>query len=267
MSIDGQRIVITGASSGLGATLAEVCAAQGARLALFARRAERLEEVAVRCRERGAEALAVSGDVTRVEDCRRLVANMIAAYEGADALIANAGMSMWARFEDVTDLEVFRRLMEVNYLGVVNCAHALLPELRKSRGMLVAVSSIQGRIGVPLHTGYVASKHALQGFCDALRMELKESGVGVLTVLPHWLRGTELRRNAFGADGNSLEESSRKHSSESISLEEASSALLMAMERRERELVIPWKLRGLLGLNHVSPAAAELLIQRAVRKQ
>ena len=93
-------------------------------------------------------------------------------------------------------------------------------------------SSVQGKDGVPLHTGYAASKHALQGFCDSLRMELKDVDVGVTTVLLHWLRGTELRNNAFGGDGRPLGETSRKHSEESVTLEDASRAIMDGMIRR-----------------------------------
>ena len=197
-----KSIIITGASSGLGAALAHGFAAKGAHLALLARSAGRLGEVAARCRELGSSrALAVPGDVKRPEDCARLLETVTSEFGAVDYLVANAGVSMWARFDEVEDLDVFRHLMEVNYLGVVNCVHFALPHLKQSRGMIVAVSSIQGKISVPMHTGYVASKHALQGFCDALRMELADSGVDVLTVLLHWLRGTELRQNALGGDG------------------------------------------------------------------
>ena len=246
-----KSIVITGASSGLGAALGLELARAGARVSLFSPESERQQEVAKRCSEAGAQALAVIGDVTRPEDCRRLMEETVAEFGGIDYLIANAGISMWAKFEEVEDLKVFRKLMEVNYLGAVNCAYYALPYLKQRRGMLVAITSIQSKIGVPLHTGYVASKHALLGFCESLRMELALDGAGVdvLTVLPHWLRGTELRTHALSKEGKELGASSRKHSSESVSVEDACKAILKAMGKRKRELVIPWKLKLLLGLN------------------
>ncbi len=182
-----------------------------------------------------------------------------------DFLVACAGVSMWAKFEQVQDLSVFRRLMETNYLGVVNCVHHALPHLKKSRGMIVAISSIQGKIGVPLHTGYVASKHALQGFLAALRTELDE--VHILTVMPHWLRGTGLRQQAFGKDGKTLGASSRSHSKESISLEDCSRAVIRAMGKRKRELVIPAKLRVLPWLSLIHPKIVEFLVKRKVEEQ
>ena len=259
--------VITGASSGLGAALAVAFVQAGAAVAIFGRNGEKLDEVAGECRRAGGEGTAVVGDVTRPEDCRRLVETAVAEWGRVDYLVANAGLSMWAPFEEIEDLELFRRLIEVNYLGALHCAHFGLPHLKESRGMFVAVSSIQGKIGVPLHTGYVASKHALQGFCDTLRLELDGSGVEVLTVMPHWLRGTNLRQNAFGRDGQPLGPSSRKHSSESIPMEVACQAILTAVHKRRRQLVIPWKLRLLLAVNFIRAQWAEALIKGAVNKQ
>jgi len=261
-----KTVILTGASSGLGAVLAQEFATAGARLTLFARNGEKLQEVVDLCQAAGANALAVSGDVTQPEDCKRLIGTSVQHYGSLDYLVANAGISMWARFDEIEDLTVFRRLIEVNYLGLVNCVHPALPHLKESRGLIAAVSSIQGEIGVPLHTGYVASKHALEGFCKALRMELAESGVDILTVLPHWLRGTDLRQNAFGANGQTLGTSSRKHSSDSISLEAASQAILQAMVKRQRKLVMPWKLRLLLGLHAIKPRWAEAIVMEAVNK-
>lgn len=262
-----RSILITGASSGLGAVMAQALAAGGAQVTLMARRADRLAQVVAACEAAGGRAQAVEGDVTIPEDGQRLTAAAIESYGRIDGLIANAGLSMWARFDEVEDLSLYRRLMEVNYLGAVHCLHPALPHLKASGGMFVAISSIQGRIGVPNHTGYVASKHALQGFCDALRMELADEGVGILSVLLHWLRDTELREHAFGADGEAMGTSKRKHSSESIGLDEACVQILAALGRREREIVLPWKLKALLGVNLLRPQWAEALIRRAVGKQ
>ena len=262
-----KSVVITGASSGLGAALAEEFARLGARLTLFSRTVEDLQTVAARCRDHGAEAAVVVGDVTSSEDCQRLATTAVEHNGGINCLVANAGLSMWSDFDQVEDLDIFRHLTEVNYLGAVNCIHAALPHLRATSGMVVAITSIQAKIGVPQHTGYVASKHALQGFCDALRLEQQGMGVGVLTVLPHWLRGTQLRSNALGGSGHRLGPSSRKHSSESVTLEAASRAIVKAAGRRQRSLVIPWKLKLLLWLNMVRPQWAEGFIERAMNKQ
>lgn len=264
---EGKTVVITGASSGLGAALAMAFAGQKANLALFSPDRERQEAVAGECAAAGARSLAVIGDVTRTDDCRRLMEETATRFGGIDYLVANAGISMWTPFEETKDLAIFRKLMEVNYLGALHCAYFALPHLRQSQGMIVAISSIQSKVPVPLHTGYVASKHALQGFCESLRMELRGSGVDILTVLPHWIRGTELRQHAFAADGKELGPSSRKHSSDSVSVEDACRAILEAMVKRRRDLVIPWKLRLLHALYVLWPSRAEAIVAGAVGKQ
>jgi short-subunit dehydrogenase len=142
-----------------------------------------------------------------------------------------------------------------------------LPYLKESGGVFIAISSIQGKVGVPLHTGYSAAKHALQGFCDALRMEVEADGVGVMAVLLHWLRGTELRKNAFGGDGQALGESSRKHSKESVTLEEASRAIMLGMIKRERQLYIPKKLKYLVAANALWPKLAERVVKGKVGRE
>ena len=266
-TFQGKTVIITGASSGLGAALAVAFAQSGANLSLFSFERERQEEVAGRLREIGASVSVTIGDVTSPDDCKRLVDDTVSEFGGVDYLVANAGISMWARFEDIQDLGVMKRLVEVNYLGAVNCVHHALPHLKAAKGMMVAITSIQGRIGVPAHTGYVASKHALQGFCEALRMELDGTGVDILTVLPHWLRGTELRKHAFDKTGKELGDASARHTSESVSVEEACDAILKAMAKRKRELVIPWKLKLLSILFQIWPTKAEALIKGAVGKE
>jgi short-subunit dehydrogenase len=263
----GKSIAITGASSGLGAALAMEFARRGARLTLFSPQAQEQEQVAADCRALGADATAVVGDVTQPEDCKRLSVECVAEYGALDYLIANAGISMWTSFEDVEDIGIFRKLIDINYLGAVNCMYYALPYLKQMKGMIVAITSIQAKIPVPQHTGYVASKHALQGFCDSLRMELKESGVDILTVLPHWLTGTDLRERAVGKDGGELGESSRKHSKDAISVDDACLMIAKAMAKRQRELIIPPKLKALLGLRLFNAAAAEALIEKAMTKQ
>ena len=257
--------IITGASSGLGAVLALALAKEGAHLALFARREEKLIETAEKCREHSVRVVTVAGDVTVMADCERLVEVTLAEFDRLDFLVANAGISMWARFDEIEDVDVFRKLMETNYLGLVHCVHASLSHLKASSGMIVAIASVQGKIGVPLHTGYVASKHAVLGFLKALKMEVGE--VCILTVLPHWLRGTDLRQSAFGKSGEALGESSRRHNKESISLEDCSKAILKSMRKGKRELVIPWKLRALPWLQSIHPGIVEWLVKGKVNEQ
>jgi short-subunit dehydrogenase len=263
----GVRVVVTGASSGLGASLAEAFAAAGAQLVMFARSAPALEEVAQRCRQAGADPLVVVGDVTEADDCRRLVEEALRCHGGIDVMVACAGVGMWARFDQIADPAVLKRVMEVNYGGLVNTAHHALTPLKASRGLLVAISSVQGVIGVPYHTGYAASKHAVQGFCNSLRMELRDSGVEVLTVLAHWISGTRMREQALGHDGAPRGKSSHRHGSGAVPVEVMTAAILKAVRKRERALFVPVKLRYLSWLAAIAPRLADRIIIGKVEKE
>jgi short-subunit dehydrogenase len=178
----GNVVIVTGASQGIGAEIAYRLAAQGARLMLAARNAERLAEVAAACRARGGEALVAPTDVTDQEQCRGLVARTANAYGRVDTLVNNAGRGyprLVAAMPDLADLEAETRL---NYLGTVYCTYHALPYLRATRGRIVGVSSFGALMGLPGTAGYNASKHAMRGFLNTLRAELIGSGVSVTVV-------------------------------------------------------------------------------------
>ncbi len=263
----GQAVAITGASSGLGAALAEEFARAGADVALFARRRPELEAVAERCRRHGARAVVVAGDVTRYEDCERLIEDAAEQLGGVDCVVANSGISMWARFDEVEDISLFKQLMDVNYLGVVHTVHAALQALLKSRGMIVVVSSVQGCVGVPFHTGYAASKFALHGFVESLRLELEGTGVDTLIAMPYWMRGTELRGSALSASGGEVGTARRQHSRGAVDVQECARRIVAATARRERQLTIPGKLRFLPLLKALAPRLTESIVRRKMRRE
>ena len=192
-------VIITGASSGIGAALARHLSQAGAKLALAARNAENLAAVAADC----PGAIAIPTDVTDEAACRALVDRTVQEFGQLDVLVNNAGLSMLARFDELDDLRIFETLMQVNYFGAVYCTGAALPHLKESRGLVVAISSLAGVTGVPLRTGYAASKHALQGFMDSLRIELMDSGVDVCMVSPGFV-DTQIREHSLSADGTPL---------------------------------------------------------------
>lgn len=266
-SLPGKTAVVTGASSGIGAALARALAGAGARVVLFARGEEGLRETARRCADTGREPLVVTGDVTEPPACRRLVDRTLDRFGRLDLMVACAGVSMWARFDEIEDVSVLRRLMEVNYLGVVHPLHFALPRLEESGGMFAAVSSIQGKVGAPYHTGYAASKHAVQGFCDSLRMELRGSGVDVLTVLPHWVRGTRLRRRAFTGDGGRRGERAPQRGSDAVEPDDVARAVLDAIRKRKRSVTVPAWL-GLLPLvAEAAPGLADRIVAGRVESE
>ena len=141
-------------------------------MALAARDRERLDSLAQQCRAAGGEALAVPTDVTSQQDLEWLVAETVKSFGGIDAVIHNAGITMWSRFDTLQDLSIFERLMEVNYLAPVRLTSLALPHLKQSRGLIVAVASLAGLTGVPERSAYAGSKHAMVGFFDSLRIEL-----------------------------------------------------------------------------------------------
>ena len=196
-------IVITGASEGIGRALCLALAPQRPRLAIAARNEERLNELMKEVESKGAQALIVPTDVTCEEACKRLIRMTIEKWGSIDVLVNNAGGTMWTKFEDITDTSIFEKLIRLNYLGSVYCTYYALHYLKKSQGLVVAVSSVAGLVGVPTRTGYAASKHALFGFFDSLRIELEGTGVSVTMVAPAFVL-SEIHRRALGHDGKPL---------------------------------------------------------------
>ena len=264
MSFAGQTIAITGASSGLGLQLARELATHGARLALMARDKGRLKEAAA---ELGDNTLIFPGDVTAENDCKQFIGKVIAEYGVLDHLVANAGQSMWARFEDIENLELFRRLMEINFLGVAHCVHSALAALRKSCGQVVVISSIQAKVGVPFHSGYSASKHALEGLVDTLRSELHGTGINFLQVYPDWIRGTGMRQNALGSHGQAVGDRKHDHGGAGVTVDECARAILRTMAKGRSSLYIPRKLQYVSCLKMFFPGLLRWGIRRRLNTQ
>lgn len=228
--------IITGASSGIGKELAVQLAQSGARLALAARRAEKLEDVALQVERLGGQALVIPTDVGVEEQCERLVDETVAHYGRLDALVNNAGIMMWARFDELESLEPMERLMRVNYFGAVYCTHYALPHLKRTRGRIISVSSLTGKFGVPTRSLYAATKHAMAGFFDSLRIELRDEGVAVTNIYPGFV-AIEDRGRAMGADGQPMG-ASPMDEDKAMTAEECVSIILDAAEQRKREVVM-----------------------------
>jgi short-subunit dehydrogenase len=261
--LQGRRIILTGASEGIGRALALELAARGARLALAARDRERLESLAAECRARGGEARALPTDVTNQTDCEWLVDETVTAFGGVDVMIHNAGVTMWSRFDALKDLTIFERIMEVNYLAPVRLTALCLPHLKQSKGLLVAVASLAGLTGVPERSGYAASKHALIGFFDSLRIELAGSGVDVSVVCPDFVV-TEIHKRAIGPDGEPLGESPMVQS-KIMTAEDCAKRIARAVEKRERQVLM--STRGKLGrwLKLIAPSLIDRIAAKAIR--
>ena len=261
----GKTVLITGASEGIGRALALALAPQRAQLALNARNETRLAETVRECTARGAVALALPADVSRQEDCAAMVARAVAHFGALDVLVNNAGITMWSRFDALGDLGVFTRLLATNYLGAVYATAAALPALKATRGLIVAVASIAGLTGVPERTGYAASKHAMVGFFESLRIELAGSGVDVTIVAPDFVV-SETHRRAVGPDGRPLGITPMRES-HLMSADECARLIVAAMRRRDRLLIT--SARGRLGrwARLIAPAVVDRIAARAIRER
>ena len=255
-------VIITGASKGIGAELARQLAAKGAKLVLAARSEKELEDVAADCRKAGASVVTVRADVAIERDCQTIVSGAVVAFGRLDALVNNAGATMWARFDEIEDVSILDRIMQVNYMGAVYCTKHALPHLKQARGLIVGISSLAGRTGVPTRTGYSAAKHAMTGFFDSLRIELDGSGVGVTMIYPGFV-ATGIRENATGPDGKPIMVSPVKEG-EVMSVEDCARRIVTAMERREREVVMT--ARGKIGLflKLFAPSLIDRMAKRAI---
>ena len=172
---------------------------------------------------------------------------------------------MWTPFEAIQDLSIFERLMRLNYLGSVYCTYYALPHLKQRKGRIVGVSSVAGLCGVPTRTAYAASKHAMFGFFDSLRVELAGTGVTVTMVAPDFVL-SEIHRRALGADGQPLGKSPLQE--DKIMTAEACAALIVqAIERRDRLLLT--SLRGKIGrwLAMLAPGFMDRIAAKAIRER
>jgi len=257
-------VIITGASNGIGQELAHQLAEQGAWLALAARDMERLEKVRAECEALGGRVLVVATDVSQQTQCANLVEKTMQAYGRIDVLVNNAGISMWSNFADLSDVGILERIMQTNYMGSVYCTFYALPYLKQTRGQIVGVSSLTGKTGVPTRSGYAASKHAMAGFFDSLRIELAASGVSVTMIYPGFV-ASAMRQRALGADGKPLGKSP-VHEEQIMTAEECARLMIAAMSGRRRELVMT--LRGKLGLwfKLIAPGLVDRIALDAITK-
>jgi NAD(P)-dependent dehydrogenase (short-subunit alcohol dehydrogenase family) len=204
----------------------------------------------------------VPTNITDEEACKRLIGTAVEQWGALDVLVNNAGGTMWTTFEEITDTSIFERLMRLNYLGSVYCTYYALPHLKKSHGLIVAVSSAAGLAGVPTRTAYAASKHALFGFFDSLRIELAGTGVNVTMVAPDFVL-SEIHRRALGCDGKPLGKSPMQE--DRIMTSEACAALMVeAMAKRERLLITSTRAKVGRWVRMFSPRLTDRITRKAI---
>ena len=255
-------ILITGASSGIGKGLSLRLAGLGASLALAGRDELALETVRAECEGRGGPAIAVPMDMAEQAQCQELMRKTVERFGRIDILVNNAGITMWVPFDEVRDLSIFEQIMRVNYLGSLYCTHYALPYLKQTKGQIVAISSLSGKTGVPLRSGYAASKHAVTGFFESLRIELAPANVGVTIIYPSFV-ATNTHRRAFGGDGNPLGQSP-VHAQDVMSVDECVDLIIPAIQKRKRELIM--SVRGKVGqwIKLIAPELVDSIARKAI---
>src|ERR1051325_5023689 len=234
-SITGSRILITGASQGIGKALAEAAAARGAKLLVCARKVELLQELAQQIRAKGGIIEVVQADITSPDDRRRMVEAADKAFGGLDILVNNAGIGATGHFADCS-AERLRQIMEVNFFGLTETTRVFLPMLKKgNKPAIVNVSSIAGKRGIPARSEYSASKFAVEGFSEALRAELVKDGIDVLVVAPG-LTQTNFSHNMIERKALMQVDHMRGMTAEAVA-----AATLRALERGTTRTVLTFK--------------------------
>jgi short-subunit dehydrogenase len=245
-------VLLTGASRGIGRELAYQLASQGAWLVLAARSQALLEEVAEACRARGGKALAVQTDITDEGQCQLLIERAIAAYGRLDTLINNAGYGRPKRIEAMRDLSNLKAEIELNYYGTVHCTYHALPHLKRSQGRIVGVCSLGGLIGIPGTGGYNGSKHAMRGFLNTLRVELRGSGVSVTIAYLGAIR-TERLIESMGPNVDKVP---------TMAPERCAALILKHAAKRHRQVVMTLAGKAVVWLQLLAPALLERTLAR-----
>jgi NAD(P)-dependent dehydrogenase (short-subunit alcohol dehydrogenase family) len=257
-------VVITGASSGIGEALAREWAALGARVTIAARNDAKLAALAMEITSQGGKVFAMKCDVTNEDDCRRLIDRTVAEFGGIDVLVCNAGVSMRALLDDVS-MDVLHRLMDVNFWGTVYCTRYALPWLQASCGSVVGVSSVAGLHGLPGRTGYSASKYAMTGFLETVRIENLKKGLHVMVACPGFT-ATEVRFNALTADGTPQGATPREEN-RMMSAAGVARRIIQGVRSRRRLLLMEFEGRATHFIKKFAPGLLDRLFYNAMAKE
>ncbi len=265
MKLNTKIVIITGASSGIGKALANEFAKRGANLVLAARQYVTLCEIAQDLQQQySIKAVAVQCNVSVEDDCKHLIQQAIATFGRIDVLVNNAGISMRALFNDA-DVNVLKTLMDVNFWGTVYCTKYAMPELLKTQGSVVGVSSIAGYKGLPGRTGYSASKFAMNGFLDALRVENLKTGVHVLTACPGFT-ASNIRNTALDKKGQQQGESTL-HEEKMMTAAEVAKIIVDGVENRARTLIMTGQGKLAVLLSKFIPGVLDKLVYNTFTKE
>lgn len=257
-------VVITGASSGIGKALAFAFGREQACIVICARSLESLETVSAELNQNGIPNLCLQADVSIESDVKKLIDATIQHYGRLDILINNAGITMRSMLIDL-DPEVIRKVMDTNFMGTVYATRYALPHILKTKGSIVGISSIAGFRGLPVRSGYSASKSAMNGFLEAVRTELLHTGVHVLLACPGFTT-TNIRFSALNKEGQVAGETVRDES-KMMSAEEVADHILKAVKRRKRDLILTTEGKFVVFMNKWLPGLMDRLVYNSMAKE
>ena len=254
MDFTNKVVVITGGTEGIGKALVKEMLLAGARVATCGRNQDKLYSLQMEFP--GKPLHTVVADVSRWDDCQRFIQSTLDSFGHIDILINNAGISMRALVNDL-DISVLERVMNVNFWGAVYCSKLALPSIIASKGTIVGVSSIAGYRGLPGRSGYSASKFALQGWLEALRTELLDSGVNVMWVSPGFT-ASNIRNAALNKEGKAQGETPLDESG-LMTAKECAQHIIHAISKRKRSLVLTFTGKRTVFMNKFFPGLTDKL--------
>jgi short-subunit dehydrogenase len=257
-------VIVTGASSGIGEAVAREFALNGSRVVLAARSDQKLAAITGELKLQGYNAIYVRTDVSVEQECRNLIEKTLEAFGTIDILVNNAGISMRASFDEV-EISVLQKLMDVNFWGAVYCTRYALPYLVKNKGSLVGVSSVAGFHGLPGRTGYSASKFALHGFLETVRIENLKKGLHVMIIAPGFT-ATEIRKHALNASGEEQGESPLNEET-LTSPEYVARWVLKGIRKKKRNKLLTWDGRLTALFQRIIPEIVDRAYYNAFAKE
>jgi short-subunit dehydrogenase len=262
--MENKVVIITGGSSGIGKALALAFGTRGSQILITGRNPEELAKAVEEISNQGITVKGFQADVSKEDDNRRMAEAALAAFGRIDILVNNAGVSMRALFEEV-DLDVIKKVMDINFYGVLYATKYCLPEIKKNKGSVVGISSIAGYRGLPGRTGYSASKFALNGFLEVLRTELLKTGVHVLTACPGFT-SSNIRKRSLTRDG-SVQGDSPRNEEKMMSAEECALHIYNATRARRRTLVLTAQGKLTVFLNKWLPGFTDKMVYNVMARE
>lgn len=257
-------VIITGGSSGIGKALAEKFGSEGSKILITGRNNVELDKTVAELQQKKITIAGFKADVSLEEDNQRMAEEAIRLFGTIDVLINNAGISMRALFAEA-DMEVIKKVMDINFYGVLYATKYCLPEIVKNKGSVIGISSIAGFRGLPGRTGYSASKFALNGFLEVLRTELLKTGTHVLTACPGFT-ASNIRKRSLTKDGSQQGESPRNEE-KMMTAEECAHHIYVATVKRKRTLILTTQGKLVVWLNKWLPGLADKMVYNVMAKE